>query len=156
MPGRLEVAVVALDDPGAVGDLDADVIYEGGLKLAVPADHRFAQRGTVDVRELAGEPWVVGDPGAGDSPFGAWPGLTEPRVAYAVRDWTGRLALVAAGMGVAVVPGLHESALPPGVVVVSVDEPVPIRRFAVAVARPDRSPGAAALIACLRRTAAEL
>ena len=106
------------------------------------------------MRELATEPWVVGDAGAGDSPFGAWPGLPEPRIAYAVRDWTARLALVAAGHGVAVVPGLHAAALPPGVVLVAVDEPVPIRRSAVAVTRGDRSPSAAALIEVLRHEGA--
>ncbi|WP_053227878.1 LysR substrate-binding domain-containing protein [Solirubrobacter soli] len=100
------------------------------------------------------EPWIVGDAGAGDSPFGAWPGLVDPRVAYAVRDWTARLALVAAGLGVAVVPGLHASVLPPGVALIEVDEPIPIRRSAVAVTRPDRTPSAAALIDALRHEGA--
>jgi DNA-binding transcriptional LysR family regulator len=154
--GHLEVAVIALDFDAVheLDDLAADVVYEGRLRLAVPAEHRFARREAVDVRELADEPWIVGDAGAGDSPFGAWPGLERPAVAYAVRDWPARLALVAAGLGVAVVPGMQPAI--EGVALVAVDEPVPVRRSAVAVTRPDRTPAAAALIAALRRTGAAL
>jgi DNA-binding transcriptional LysR family regulator len=156
--GRLELAIIALDSDAVheLDDLRAEVVVEGGLLVAVPAGHRFAQRGTVDVRELAEEPWIVGDPGAGDSPFGAWPGLDAPRIAYSVRDWPARLALVAAGLGLAVVPGMTAGSLPPGVTAIAVDEPVPIRRAAVAVTRTDRSPSAAAMITALREEAASL
>ncbi|MDA0161580.1 LysR substrate-binding domain-containing protein [Solirubrobacter ginsenosidimutans] len=156
--GRLELAVVALDPDAldTVQDLSADVVYEGGLLLAVAETHRFAQRGTVDVGELATEPWIVGDSGAGDSPFGAWPGLKSPRIAHSVRDWPARLALVANGFGIAVVPGMHATTVGPGVALVAVDEPIPIRRVAVAVTRADRSPSAAATITALREEAAAL
>jgi DNA-binding transcriptional LysR family regulator len=156
--GRLELAVVALDSDAldTVDDLHADVIYEGGLMLAVPDTHRFAQPGRVDVRELADEPWVVGDAAAGDSPFGAWPGLQQPRIAYSVRDWPARLALVANGFGIAVVPGMHETSLGPGIALVAVDEPIPVRRSAVAVTRADRSASATAMITALREEAALL
>ena len=124
--------------------------------LAVPEAHRFAQRGTVDVGDLEGEPWIVGDAGAGDSPFGAWPGLQNPHIAHSVRDWPARLALVANGFGIAVVPSMHETTVGPGVAIVTVEEPIPIRRTAVAVTRADRSPSAAAMITALREAATTL
>jgi hypothetical protein len=40
--------------------------------------------------------------------------------------------------------------MPPGVRLIAVDEPRPIRRTVLAVTREDRSPGAAALVAALR------
>ena len=150
--GRLEVALIARgpDLPYELDDLRADVVLEGGLLVAVAAEHRLARRGTVDVAELEGEPWISGDIGGADPAFGAWPGLADPHVAYAVRDWPSRLGLVAAGLGVATVPSMIVGTIPPGVRVIAVDEPRPIRRTALAVTRADRSPGAVALVAALR------
>ncbi len=52
--GRLEVAVIARgpDLQYDLDDLRADVVLEGGLLVAVAAEHRLARRGTVDVAEL--------------------------------------------------------------------------------------------------------
>jgi DNA-binding transcriptional LysR family regulator len=99
---------------------------------------------------------ITHDAAAGDSPFGAWPGLEQPRIAYSVRDWPARLALVANGFGIAVVPGMHETSLGPGIALVAVDEPIPVRRSAVAVTRADRSASATAMITALREEAALL
>ena len=155
--GRLEIAVVALgpDLPYPLDGLRGDVLLEGGLRVAVPADHRLAGRGTVGLGELEDEPWIVGDAGGGDPQFGAWPGLPgTPRIAYAVRDWPARLGLVAAGLGLAVVPDMTEGTMPPGIRLVAVDDPNPVRRSVVAVTQPDRSPSAAALIRAMREEGA--
>jgi DNA-binding transcriptional LysR family regulator len=156
--GRLELAVIARgpDLPCEVDDLRADVVLEGGLLLAVPAEHRLARRGTVDVAELEHEPWIAGDVGGADPAFGAWPGLIDPRIAYAVRDWPSRLGLVAAGLGVATVPSMIVGTTPPGVRLIAVDEPRPTRRTVLAVTHEHRSPGAAALVAVLREEGARL
>jgi len=93
----------------------------------------------------------------GDPLLGAWPGLPgTPTIAYAVRDWAARLGLVAAGLGLAVVPGVAAGTMPPGVRLVAVHEPHPPRRSVVAVTRPARSRGADALIAALREEAAAI
>jgi DNA-binding transcriptional LysR family regulator len=150
--GRLEVAVIARgpDLPYVLEDLSADVVFEGGLLVAVPAEHRLARRGTVDVAELEDEPWISGDVGGADPAFGAWPGLTDPRIAHRVRDWPSRLGLVAAGLGVATVPSMIVGTTAPGVRLIAVDEPRPTRRTVLAVTRENRSPGVAALVAALR------
>jgi DNA-binding transcriptional LysR family regulator len=152
--GRLEVAVIALGDdlPYPLDDLRADPLLEGGLLVAVPSGHRLARRDTVDLADLEDEAWIVGDAAAGDPQFGVWPGLPG-RVAFAVRDWPARLGLVAAGLGLAVVPAIAAGALPPGVVVVAVDDPQSVRRSVVAVTRPERSPSAMALVEALREEA---
>lgn len=152
--GRLELAVIALE-PDALDDLRSDVLLEGQLLVAVPAAHPLAHRGTVGVGELADEPWIVGDAGGGDPLLGVWPGTPgTPRIAYAVRDWPARLGLVAAGLGLAVVPGVAAGAMPPGVQLVAVDAPRPVRRSVLAVTRPERSPSAIALVQALREEAA--
>jgi DNA-binding transcriptional LysR family regulator len=160
--GRLELAVVAIGTglPYDVDDLRSDVLLAGspvesGLRVAVPQGHRLADRGHVDAGDLEGEPWIAGDPARGD--FGAWPSLEgTPRIAFTVRDWTARLGLVAAGLGLAVVPALTAGTVPPGVALVAVDAPSPIRRSVVAVTRAERSPSADALVTALREEAALL
>jgi DNA-binding transcriptional LysR family regulator len=163
--GRLELAVIALDteagtDAGTgagvpLDDLRTDILLEGRLLVAVPATHHLAQRGTVDVTELEDGPWIVGDSGGGDPLLGSWPGTAAaPRIAHSVRDWPARLGLVAAGLGLAVVPSIAASTVPAGVRLVAVADPRPVRRSVAAVTRPDRSPATAALIQALRQEAA--
>jgi DNA-binding transcriptional LysR family regulator len=157
--GRLEVAVVAVDpdDPHPIEGLRGDVLVEGRLMVAVAAEHPLARRGTVAVSELEDEAWIVGEAGGGDPLFGAWPGLEgTPTIAHAVRDWQARLGLVAAGLGIAVVPTTAAEAMPPGVRLVAVDDTQAVRRRAVAMTREDRSPGASALVLALREEGSRL
>jgi DNA-binding transcriptional LysR family regulator len=156
--GRLQVATVAVGDGLEGYDLDglrAEPLLEGGLLLAVGATHAFARRDRIDVAELAGASWIVA---GGEGPqFGVWPRAPGPhRIAFAVRDWPGRLGLVAAGLGVAVVPEIIASTMPPGVHLVAVDEPVPVRRTLLAVSDLAPAPGAAALLDALRAEALAL
>lgn len=157
--GRLEVAVVALsvEELEEASDLRCDVVARGRTLVAVPAEHRLAGRGPVAVEELEGESWIVGAGGRGDPLFTTWPGLREtPRVAFAVRDWPGRLGLVAEGLGISLVPSLAAPMVPAGVALVAVDGTPEGRRFAYAASLPDRSPGADALARALRATGHEL
>lgn len=114
-----------------------------GAGLAVAESHPFAAREWVEPGDLVDQTWVVGDR-AGDSPeFGAWPGIGEAKVAFAVRDWPTRLGLVAAGLGIALVPGVAAESVPRGVRWVPVrDQRGGLRRTAWAVT--DASPGPAA------------
>ena len=121
--GRLELAVVALDRDAqpALDDLRVEQLLEGRLLVAVPATHRLAQHGTVDVAELEAEPWIVGD---ADPLLDVWPrSPATRRVAFAVRDWTARLGLVAAGLGITPIPTVAAGTIPPGIRLVAVDKP---------------------------------
>ena len=154
--GRVELAVVALDRhaPPALDDLRVEPLLEGRLLLAVPAAHRLAQRGMVDVAELEDEPWIVGDT---DPLLDVWPRPPATRrVAYAVRDWPARLGFVAAGLGITPVPTVAAGTIPPGIRLVAVNEPQPVLRSVVAVTRPEPSPGALALLRALREEAAPI
>ena len=42
-------------------------------------------------------------------------GIAEPRITFTARDWPTRLGLVAAGLGIALVPGIAAEAVPHGV-----------------------------------------
>ena len=157
--GQIEVAVIA----AGVGleydlqDLQSDQLMRGQAHLIVSAEHRFAARGWVNVADLEGERWIVGEADRSGPQFGAWPTLTgEPQIAYTVRDWPARLGLVAAGLGIAVIPSLLLPGLPPRVRVLRVEDPQPFRREVLAVTRPDRAPSTQTVIDAMRKEAALL
>ena len=155
--GRIQVAVVAVGGglDYELDDLEADVLLHGRPRLAVAADHPLADRGWVNVGELEHETWIIGEADASGPQFGVWPGLRgEPRIGHALRDWTGRLGLVAAGLGVALIPSLLADALPAGVVALRVEDPLPLRRDVLAVTRRSRSAAAEAVVDSLRETGA--
>ncbi|MGW7242966.1 LysR family transcriptional regulator [Streptomyces sp. NPDC054804] len=156
---RIDVAVIAVGPDLPAYDVEGllrDLLLDGGLLLAVPATHRFAGRGTVPVTELRDEAWIVGKGLRDDPQFGAWPTLDHPRVAYSAREWPTRLGLVAAGLGIAVLPELAAAAVPAGVRTVRVDDPAWLGRATVAVTARDRSPEVTATVEALRHEAAQL
>lgn len=77
------------------------------VMVALPADHRLAGAGVVELDDLADEPWIAGCPRcrghllslAGSAGF-------RPDVAFETEDYVAVLGLVAAGLGVALVPRL--------------------------------------------------
>ncbi|MFD5386859.1 LysR family transcriptional regulator [Streptomyces sp. NPDC127074] len=156
---RIDVAVIGVgaDLPAYEFEgLRSDLLLDGGLLLAVPANHRFAGRGAVPVTELRDEPWIVGKGLRDDPQFGAWPTLDHPRIAYAAREWPTRLGLVATGLGIAVLPEVAAAAIPAGVRTVRVDDPAWLGRAMIAVTARDRSPEVMATVEALRHEAARL
>ncbi|MEU2420170.1 LysR family transcriptional regulator [Streptomyces sp. NPDC007851] len=156
---RIDVAVIGVGPDLPAYDfqgLSRDLLLDGGLLLAVPEHHRFAGRGTVPVTELRDEPWIVGKGLRDDPQFGAWPTIEHPRIAYAARGWPTRLGLVAARLGIAVLPEVAAAAIPTGVRTVRVDDPAWLGRAVVAVTVRDRSPEVTATVRALRQEAAQL
>jgi DNA-binding transcriptional LysR family regulator len=157
--GRTAIAVIAtgfgLDYD--LDDLEVDLLLHGTPQLIVSAQHRFAERTWVNVAELRDEAWIVGEADRGGPQFGTWPTLDgELSVAHSLRDWTARLGLVAAGLGVAVIPSVFVPALPAGIRALRVEDPRPFRRDVLAVTLPGRSPSIDAVIAALHLEAAQL
>lgn len=171
---HLQRLLPRLDD----GELDVALVYEhpdlpvttsrplvrvplldDEFRLVLPAGHPLAGRPVADLAALAGEPWVGGLPGA------SWFRIVrercraagfDPEVRFASDDYVAVQAFVAAGLGIAVIPGLAAQAPLPGTVVVRVRSGVPTRRV-VAVRPQDAFPAPAAqamldaLVASTRR-----
>jgi DNA-binding transcriptional LysR family regulator len=129
------------------------------VDLALPAGHRLASRDQVELAELADDDWV------------AWPAGTvchgwllrtlrargiEPRVAHTAGEHPTQLALVAAALGVALIPRLGRHPVPPGVTFVPV-HPSPGRHiYAVWRTNAARRPAITATLQALRHTATAL
>jgi DNA-binding transcriptional LysR family regulator len=157
--GRTAIAVIAVGFglEYDLGDLEVDLLLHGTPRVIVSAQHRFAERSWVNVAELRDEPWIVGEADRSGPQFGTWPTLDgQLTVAHSLRDWTARLGLVAAGLGIAVVPSLFVPALPPTVRALTVDDPRPFRRDVLVATSPARSPSVDAVIGALHAEAASL
>jgi DNA-binding transcriptional LysR family regulator len=156
--GRTEVAVVATGDGLPEYDLEGLrlTVLPGarGAGVAVAESHPFAARERIEPAELADQGWIVG-PRSGDAPeFGAWPGAAEPRITFTARDWPTRLGLVAAGLGIALVPGIAAQAVPRGVRWIPVhDESGGLRRTVWAVTSDNPSAAASAMVRALEEEA---
>ncbi|MFE2723683.1 LysR family transcriptional regulator [Kitasatospora sp. NPDC059327] len=94
----------------------------GLLPAAHPLAGRDGGRGPVELAELAGEQWIAGCPQCRGHLVELCAGAGfEPRIDFATDDYPAVVGLVAAGLGVAVLPGLAlESVRPDGVSAVSV------------------------------------
>jgi DNA-binding transcriptional LysR family regulator len=155
--GRLAVAVIGVGAGLPGYDLDGltrQVVLAGHLRVAVPHGHRLAEAAVVPVAELAGETWIAGDDAAGDPQFGAWPTLANPVITYTSRGWPARFGLVAAGLGICLVPEVAALSVPAGVVTVGVEDTGWPGRMTVAVARHRPSAEAAAVMDALREAGA--
>ncbi|MFC7220105.1 LysR family transcriptional regulator [Streptomyces polyrhachis] len=133
--------------------LELEVLGDDTCEICVPGDHPFAAREFLRREDLAGERWICQPPG---SVCHDWLVRTlrasghEPRLAYAAAEYATQLALVAAGLGIALVPHLGRGPLPLGVVAVPLD-PVPVRRvYAVWRAGAARRPAIQAAVEALR------
>ncbi|MFC5835923.1 LysR family transcriptional regulator [Nonomuraea insulae] len=130
--GRLDVAVVT-PPRHPPGDLELTFLLDDPLFVAVAPDHPLAGQGSVTTARLRDERWIIGSTEPGTTLLGAWSEDSwEPGIAFVARDWIAKLGLVAAGLGVTVVPGLAAAALPPAVALVRIDHPAAVRRTAVA------------------------
>jgi DNA-binding transcriptional LysR family regulator len=130
------------------------------LDVALPVRHALAEEPGLRLADLSAEPWIFGS-------SGPWSEITTaaceaagfvPERAHSAADWTAILALVEAGMGVALVPRMaaaeRRTGVGSGVVmrVLSADQP---RRHVVAAVRrgAEDGPGVARVLAALRQAA---
>ncbi|MFG2148899.1 LysR family transcriptional regulator [Streptomyces sp. NPDC048696] len=127
-------------------DLVARRLDEQRLRLVVPDDHRLAARKRVRLAEAADETFVTLEPGYGlrriTDDLCAEAGFT-PRVAFEGEEAETLRGLVAAGLGVALLP--PPAVARPGVVELTVTAPRAVREIGVAWldGHPDTPPVAA-------------
>ncbi|MER5728827.1 LysR family transcriptional regulator [Streptomyces sp. NPDC002138] len=121
--------------PGGRPALDWTPLMEDPLSVVLPRGHRFTGRASLGLGELAAERWVLGclKTEAYLRKYAAQAGF-ELRVAASTTDYFFAQSLVAAGVGVSLVPSVS-LAPGPGAVAVEVDPPRPARQIGVIAAR---------------------
>jgi DNA-binding transcriptional LysR family regulator len=154
--GRLDLAVVTPPD-GPPDGVELIPLLDDPLFVATAEVHPFAGRASVTPDMLRDQRWIAGSTDPGSTLLGAWSAARwRPHIAYVARDWVAKLGLVAAGLGVTVVPGLAVPALPRGVRAARIDHPAAVRATAVAQ-RPAPGDGRGrAFVEALHDAAADL
>ncbi|HEV3000970.1 MAG TPA: LysR substrate-binding domain-containing protein [Solirubrobacteraceae bacterium] len=158
--GELDVALVFCA-PGGPRDAAAHVatrwILDDPMVVMLPAGHALADRSAVELAALADEGWIGGahehDPCDRVLVEACRSHGFEPRTAFRSDDYTVIRGLVAAGLGVALVPALGLGPAEPGVAVRPVAGEPLVREVHVAVRGPKPTASALALRDALTRHA---
>lgn len=151
-------------------DLECRPLLVEEMHIALPADHRLAGCDSLELSELADEPWLCG------TSDGSCRQLTvrsceaagfRPDVSFESNDYTVLQSLVAAGMGVTLMPdlalaatnpgaGAIARAANPGVALVRVAPRAPIRRvWAITLRAGSRSGATEAMVEVLEAVSAQ-
>ncbi|MGW7001549.1 LysR family transcriptional regulator [Streptomyces sp. NPDC054933] len=134
--------------------LSVSGLGEDVADVVLHAAHPLAQRTVLTPADLTRERWISQGPGA---MCHEWLMRTfgqhgaEPDIAYQVEEYESQVALLSAGLGVAMLPRLGRSALPPGVRVLTM-RPAPSRQVSVVWrSHTERRPAVRAVLSTLRR-----
>jgi DNA-binding transcriptional LysR family regulator len=133
-------------------DVEAELIYEERMRVALPPGHPLAAAKSVRIAELADEDWLCGALPSScrdqvlelcrDAGF-------EPRISFRSEDYEVIKGFVAAGLGVTILPELAGGH--PGIELRTVRGQKPVRRvWAVTRENEARSPAAEEMLGILR------
>jgi molybdate transport repressor ModE-like protein len=160
--GELDLAVVYefRDDEALPADLRLRPLLDDRLRIALPPGHRLAQRKRIRIAELAEETWIQGvrhGPTLGTLPGACRKAGFEPKIAFQTDDPMAWQGLVAAGVGIAVIPQLTLPSARPDIAVRELDAPSLTRTVSVAMPLGRyRPPAAEGMSDALSEVAAEL
>jgi DNA-binding transcriptional LysR family regulator len=143
-------------------ELDADAtraeLLEDPLYLALPRAHRLAGRARLRLGELAREAWVqtsAASPCARQVVRSCHAAGFEPNVAFESDDYQTVQGLVAAGVGVALIPELALSVVREDIVIRTLSPAPPVRKVIAATPSSARLvPAAPTMLGVLEATAA--
>ncbi|MEY6568630.1 LysR family transcriptional regulator [Streptomyces sp. PGLac3x] len=142
--------------PDEWDDLVVRPLLADRLVGLVPEGHRLADAESAGIGELAADPWIAGCPRCRRQLVEVCEteGFT-PRIDFATDDYPAVLGLVAAGLGVAVLPALAlESLRPKGVRTIAVEPAVEREIVALTLLDLAQVPAVAATLEHLAATAA--
>ncbi len=132
-------------------------LLEDPMRLALPGEHRLARRKRVKLEHLREEYWVQtsrSGPCARHVVRCCHAAGFEPKVAFESDDYQTVQGLVAAGVGVGLIPQLALSAVRPDIRVTSLDPQSPVRRVFAATRRgAPVTPAVATMLDTLREVA---
>ncbi len=135
------------------GPLAVTHLLDDPLQVALPAGHRLVNKEPLTLADLSDEDWVqtsAASPCARHVVRSCLAAGFEPRVSFESDDYATVQGLVAAGVGVALIPRLALGAHHSGVVVRPLDPSSPTRQIVVATpAGPGAAPAARSMVRVL-------
>ena len=160
--GQLDLALVYDFElaPSLGRDLRQVELLTDRLRVAVPREHRLAGRTRVDLVALRDERWIQGVRSGSTLevlPSACRAAGFEPRIAFRTDDHMAVQGLVAAGIGVGLIPGIALPSRRQDIAVLDVRRPALVRHVRAALPPGRyRSPSAAAMVEVLREVSREL
>jgi DNA-binding transcriptional LysR family regulator len=156
--GQADIGVVHSwgDVPLSIPDhLTTTPLARDVADVIVPREHRLAGRRRVSPRDLVDEGWIATPEGTICRQWLSrmYDGTGRlPRIAHQSMEFDSHIALVRAGLGIALIPRLGRAALPDDVVAVAAHDPEPTREI-IAVHRRSMadSPAVRVVVDALRR-----
>jgi molybdate transport repressor ModE-like protein len=158
--GELDIALTI--EPNATADadgLDSTFLLDDPMFAALPLDHPLASKARVRLKDLKAEAWI----GTTDScscgtlvrDHCIRNGF-EPRITFESDDYLAIQGLVAAGVGVALIPTLALTTVREDIVIRDLGSEAPIRQIAAAtLPGAQRSPAARAMLEVLAEVATD-
>jgi len=141
----------------SVDGLRTATLLEDPMHVALPAEHPLASQPALALSDLSGEEWVqtsAASPCARHVVRSCLHAGFEPRVTFESDDYETVQGLVAAGVGVALIPRLALTRLHPGIVVRALAPSSPARRVVAATAAGQAAaPAARAMVRILTEIA---
>lgn len=154
--GELDLAVIGYC--GDTEEVQVEKLMDDPLYLALPADHPLVAQPDLTLADLAEETWVEGRDKTAAGPLieaAARAGF-EPRIAFESTQWLGKQGLVAAGVGVTLIPQLALATVRDDIVLRSLGDDAPRREIFLASQRCGyRAPAVEPMKAILRRVTDE-
>jgi DNA-binding transcriptional LysR family regulator len=141
-------------------DIELEPLLEERLQVAVPKDHRLADREEVRLEQLSEETWICGA-----APCSCGENVKracriagfEPRVGFQSDDYQVHMALVAGGLAVGMMPDTLLTGRHPSLRFLDVVPEAPVRRiWAATLPQELRPPTAEAMLDILRSESAKL
>lgn len=146
--GDLDIAVVTDAPPGLPNDPRVQRRFLGmdNMVVVLPIDHPRAGHGPVHIQTLTDQTWVEDNDGSAAllRQHAARAGVTA-RIDLTAADLPGKMAMVATGHAIALIPGVLTCALRADVTTVALIDP-PTRGVYAITLRRDPNPSAASLL----------
>jgi DNA-binding transcriptional LysR family regulator len=141
LAGRIDLAVLEAGPatpPTSDPRFESRELFDDPLELVVPTTHPLARRARVALAAAADEPWIGGPPGGSYHQIErlacAQAGI-DPTFVHRALDWSAYLALIRAGLGIALMPRLAIDPAQPVRSLALTDQPMPTRRVLTCVRR---------------------
>jgi DNA-binding transcriptional LysR family regulator len=154
--GEIDLAVVTDASGDAPADVELEHLMDDPFYAALPLGHPLASEPELRIEDLRDETWIEGRHCADALLKTAHAAGFEPRIAFDCAEWLGKQGLVAAGVGITLIPTLALGTVRDGLVLRSLGPEGPVRRVSIAThAWLSPAPAVAPMKAILRRVARE-
>jgi DNA-binding transcriptional LysR family regulator len=156
LAGEVDLAVLATDP--AEEEIELEALMDDPLFVALAADHPLARQPEVCMADLRDETWIESHRGTSADSLvqAARAAGVEPRIGFEASNWVGKQGLVAAGVGVTLIPSVAVATVREDVVLRSLGPDGPVRKLFLAThACGYRAPAVEPMKAILRQVAAE-